>query len=229
MKEVINKRNVRPNPNTDTRNFYPSVLQGISRFVPTPKIQNPINRWSQIGWQVIKEHAEFCTISMMAIFFDNKEIVARASFLYDFNNGKLLKYTYQDANGFDTANPFLFDFKKHNALIGEGKLYVINLINYFKEINNIEYEKAKKERFVRVCQGMAADQFDKTPRKTQQHKVSSYDISGEKAVIYEGTHSARRPAHYTVETWERRGHYRKGKNGKMIYIKPVVLHRRKPM
>lgn len=229
MKNITNINNIRPNSHTNTSNFYPCILNGVSRFVPTPKVKNPINTWSQIGWQLIKEHTAYGTISMMAIFFSNEKIVARASFLYNYNTGRLLKHTYQDAVSFDIADPFSFNIRRQNNLIGESKLYVINLIKYFKSLNDIEYEKAKQERTVRVCQGMAADQFDKKPYKPRTYIEPSYDVSTPKATVYEGNHSTRRPAHYTVETWERRGHYRKGKDGKMIYIKPVILHRRKPM
>lgn len=223
MTNIINTRGTKPNSNFDARNFFPCVVQGITRFVEVPIGEN---HWQQIGWRILEERAT--TVVMAAIFYGKEGIIARAGFVYNFNNGEIQKVVYQNAVNFDVADPFSFTKEKDRKLAEEARVYIANLISYFKDINDIEYEKAKEARNIRVSQRMAADQFDKKrASKPSTYVEPEYDVSCDKAPVYEGHLATRKSATYTVVSWSQRGHYRTLSSGKEIYIKPMVKHRRK--
>ena len=211
-------------------NYYPCLREG-----KTSSVHIPAKMWDSMDWYMKSNGHNPNAVFIIVALRKEGNLDARISVLYDINTGRIITQCYQSNHSFDESSVFDLDTmvveKRKQKLAG---FAAQNLIKYFRDINALEYEKAKEERelrgFVDVADGVAAEFNDKTatskkPRSKKTNKV--YDPSSHKAPIYTDGKKSTSTRQYTVEKWERHGHYRHYANGKIVYIKPVTVYRRK--
>lgn len=227
MKKVLSTTKATPMPTH--KNYFPYLMTGYSLCVPLPRRKQPCNTWTSIAWSVITVLPDK-TVMMMAAFYEGDKVTGRAAVLYDSTTGEIQRYTYQSITGFSNETPFNFsEINKEWLLVGEAKDYIRNLISYFKEINDLEYEKALMEREIRNSMGFAADQFDKdrsAKKESYQYVEPDCDPTSPKAPVYVGPKTKRDPYNLVTKSWGKKGHYRHYKNGKVVYIQPTTVYRK---
>jgi hypothetical protein len=223
---------VEPATKTIPANYYPCLREGI-----TSSVSIPCNTWDSMEWKVASEKEGVSTLIMIVAFHKGDKIDARMSFMYNIHTGKVISKTYQGCAGFDTDNAFnLHSMQSEREKQRNAKFAIENLIRYFRDINAEEYKKAMDEREVRSTvkcyDTKSADQGDKASssvKKTSTKKADKvYDPSAKKAPIYIGDGiSEKRQYTFHTQKWERHGHYRRYPSGKVVYIKPTTVYRKK--
>lgn len=211
-------KNVEKTTTTGMKNYYPCVIMGkAAKSVVFP----PNFYWDQISWKICSEEEGENEVELLIFFHHNENVDGRAICTLDTTAGKVSEFRYQDAKTFTPE-----DFDNANSMkILKGKSndafrYTISLIHYFGRVNKAEYEKRpmSKEAAFRVAQ-KSAEKHNETSKKED----SSYEPDREK-VIYVSHAQAEegKSRNYTVESWQKAGHYRHYKSGKVVYIKPTI-------
>ena len=212
-------------------NYYPCLSSG-----KTTSVHIPSGMWDSMEWQIKSNGYNPTSVFMIIALRKNSALDARISVVYNVNTGHINSVCYQGNQSFDESSMFDLDTlkfeKRKQKLAGYAAQ---NLIQYFRDINAMEYAKALEERemrnFVATANGVAAEQHDKKAKKTTARTPATekvYDPNADKSVAYVGTNKkSRAPYQFVVETWERHGHYRHYANGRIVYIKPTIMHRRK--
>lgn len=211
-------------------NYHPCLREGRTNSVHIPS-----HMWDSMEWCMKSNgHNPNAVFVIIALRKDHK-LDARISVLYNIHTGKIITESYQSNQTFDESS--MFDLSTMAVERKKQRLACFaaqNLIKYFRDINAKEYEKAKAEREIRsampvVFEGVAAEQNDKSAKnkKRNQKTTKVYDPSSQKAPVYINSQKSDATRHYVVQTWERHGHYRHYANGKIVYIKPMTVHRRK--
>lgn len=207
-------------------NYYPIALTG-----KYPASQSQLG--SNITWDLLEEKGEDVVVGIH-VFNSQKDI---KNIIYvDFNTrtGKIASYYVHNL----AYSPNKTGFSKRDYLVGfavdkMAKTIVDKLVDLFRTANTVAYKKACDERKLVGFANIAADFRErKTKSEIKQIENSNndfiipepkvYDVNAEKAPVYnENPKKKHHKKHvFKLLYWEVRGHYRRYKNGKVIYIKP---------
>lgn len=211
-------------------NYSPIVLNGEATH-----IRFPLSMWDKIRWEAKQFEPKAKVIFMIVALYKDDKIDAHASVTYSRNSGKIMGLCYQSNVSLDESNVFdihTFQDEKRKQQVIEKT--VQSLVQYFKDANDLEYEKAiqapvfgshRMSKTTRVImQGCAADGQD-----ADSNQNVEYDPNAPKATVYVGNPTVHnRPYNYTVDCWHRRGYYRTyKKSGKRVYVPATTVYRRK--
>lgn len=209
-------KNVEKTTTTGMKNYYPCVLMGkANKEVVSP----PNFYWSEISWKI--SSAKNAKVELLVFFHRSEHVDGRAICTLDTISGKVSKFRYQDAKTFTPE-----DFDNVNSMrILKGKSndafrYTISLVHYFGRVNKAEYEK---ETVLKTSAFKKDEFFEKiTDLGNLVKKGSSYNPDRQRVAYVSDTEGTKRPRNYTVESWQRAGHYRHYKSGRVVYIKPAI-------
>lgn len=212
-------KNVEKTTTTSKRNYYPCVLMGKAE---ENVVSSPIFYWNKISWKVCS--AKKNKVELLVFFYKDETVDGRAICKIDTVTGKISEFRYQDAK---TFTPEDFD-NINNMRIFRGKggyafNYTVNLIHYFGRVNEAEYEKRPvlKEAAFRFAQ--KSTESTEKHNETSKKEDSSYEPDREKvAYVSHAQAEEGKSRNYTVEFWQKAGHYRHYKSGKVVYIKPTI-------
>ena len=210
-------------PTKKSLNYHPCYINGRA-----PDVEAPNGRWSDIGWTYrrTKRH----DIIMVCVFYVEDKVDSRASCILDDTTGTITRFRFQENNSFDENDAYCINssidfFRKSN----DAFYYVKNLVEYFKKINDVEYENAST--------AVADHQFEDDDIILTGKVINPADGGGIDSIYnptlgvhnLESTTSASCKRNYKMSSWQIHGHYRRYKNGNIIYIKPTIGHRRKEL
>ena len=200
---------------TTTKNFYPCVLMGKAK---EDAVFSPTFYWNEISWQILSARQN--NVELMVFFGRNNKIDGRGICSLNTETGRITGFKYQDTKGFDVA---LFrdinSMKVFRSKADSAFKYTVNLVHYFGRVNEAEYEKecVLKEAAFRFAQ--KSEKHNETSKKED----SSYEPDREKAIYVGHTQTGEeKTRNYTVDSWQKAGHYRHYKSGKVVYIKPTI-------
>lgn len=215
-------KNVEKTTTTGTKFFYPCVVMGkaVKSVVFPPNFY-----WDQISWKICSEKEGENKVELLIFFHHNENVDGRAICTLDTTAGKVSEFRYQDAKTF--APEEFDDINSMKILKGKSNdafRYTISLVHYFGRVNKAEYEKKPLLKTAAFRKNMVGRTTHITPTESRE---SSYNPDHEKITYINDTKGTKKPRCYTVDYWQKSGHFRHCKSGKIVYIKPTICRPKK--
>ena len=207
-------------------NYHPCVRNGFTRAIDFYG-----GLCDNIGWDIFVD--EGTEIAMICVFNNKDSIEGRASFILNIETGEISNFTFESLEKFNVSDAFNFVsadkfYKKNeNAL-----LCVKSLVEYFYEINAIEFEKENSVSMAARFDELIGENTEPKiikPSKNTTYVEKPYYPNREKRVVNADKPKCICQRNYITASWQRAGHYRRTRNGGKVYIKPQIVHRKSLM
>ena len=206
---------------TKVSNYHPCVKHGFTKAIDFHE-----SEWDGIGWDIFHDIGN--EIPMICVFNNDSSIKGRASFILNTETGEVSNFSFESLEKFNVDDAFDFvSADKFYKKSEKALLSVKSLIEYFCQINALEREKASlAARFDDIYGEKNTLKTIKPSKNTTYvnkpyHPNRERGSSGKSVVVNKECER-----NYITPSWQRIGHYRRLRNGKMAYIKPQTVHRK---
>lgn len=160
------------------------------------------------------------------MFYRHENVDGRAICTLDTVTGRVSEFRYQDAKTFDCFEDAVNvnSMKIFKAKGNDAFKYAISLTHYFGRVNAAEYEKKTVLKEVAFEKNLAAKPIHTAAAAERE---SSYNPDREK-IVYINQKKRKSSKKLCKKIWQKAGHFRHCKNGKVVFIKPTVCRRKQP-